>query len=192
MTDPEDECGYDKHPRVHIQIEEQTAIKEGEEHITCRCVVPLIAVGEQQEQAERLTGDHTDAEQLEQEQEVTRHRGAKILVDLCGMSAKIGTDVESAATLLREGAIVAIPTETVYGLAANAFDEAAVLKVFEAKQRPSFDPLIVHIGRHADVMRLVTEPPPGSLALMEAFWPGPLTLVMPTPQICGQRYGFPR
>ncbi|MBL0129272.1 MAG: threonylcarbamoyl-AMP synthase [Flavobacteriales bacterium] len=95
------------------------------------------------------------------------------------MSAKIGTDVESAATLLREGAIVAIPTETVYGLAANAFDEAAVLKVFEAKQRPSFDPLIVHIGRHADVMRLVTEPPPGSLALMEAFWPGPLTLVMP-------------
>ncbi len=100
-------------------------------------------------------------------------------MDLCGMSAKIGNDVMQAATLLRAGGIVAIPTETVYGLAANAFDEAAVLKVFEAKQRPSFDPLIVHIGKREDVQRVVKELPPGAEALMDAFWPGPLTLVLP-------------
>ncbi len=74
---------------------------------------------------------------------------------------------------------MAIPTETVYGLAANAFDEAAVLQVFAAKQRPSFDPLIVHIAQHADIHRVVRELPPGAEALMDAFWPGPLTLVLP-------------
>ncbi len=93
--------------------------------------------------------------------------------------APIGTDLAHAAQLLRAGEIVAIPTETVYGLAANAFDEAAVLKVFAAKQRPSFDPLIVHIGRRSDVGRLVEHLPPGAEALMDAFWPGPLTLVLP-------------
>ena len=93
--------------------------------------------------------------------------------------ATIGTDLAHAAQLLRDGNIVAIPTETVYGLAANAFDEAAVLKVFEAKQRPSFDPLIVHIGQRGDVPRVVRELPPGAEALMDAFWPGPLTLVLP-------------
>ncbi|MBK8498619.1 MAG: threonylcarbamoyl-AMP synthase [Flavobacteriales bacterium] len=95
------------------------------------------------------------------------------------MKATIGTDVMRAATLLRSGAIVAIPTETVYGLAANAFDDAAVLKVFEAKQRPSFDPLIVHIGDRARVQDVVAELPIGAEALMDAFWPGPLTLVLP-------------
>ncbi len=75
--------------------------------------------------------------------------------------------------------IVAIPTETVYGLAANAFDESAVLKVFEAKQRPSFDPLIVHVGSLGDACSVVRELPPGAEALMHAFWPGPLTLVLP-------------
>lgn len=95
------------------------------------------------------------------------------------MKHVIGDDVAHAAELLRAGAIVAIPTETVYGLAANAFDEAAVLKVFEAKQRPSFDPLIVHIGKREDVHRVVKELPPGAEALMDAFWPGPLTLVLP-------------
>lgn len=93
--------------------------------------------------------------------------------------ATIGTDLIHVAQLLREGHIVAIPTETVYGLAANAFDEAAVLKVFGAKQRPSFDPLIVHIGQRADIHRVVKELPPGAEALMDAFWPGPLTLVLP-------------
>ena len=58
--------------------------------------------------------------------------------------AIIGTDIKEAARLLRAGELVAIPTETVYGLAANAFSETAVLKIFEAKERPAFDPLIVH------------------------------------------------
>jgi L-threonylcarbamoyladenylate synthase len=57
----------------------------------------------------------------------------------------IGTDIEKASKLLLEGKLVAIPTETVYGLAANALDEQAVLRIFEAKQRPFFDPLIVHV-----------------------------------------------
>jgi L-threonylcarbamoyladenylate synthase len=93
--------------------------------------------------------------------------------------ATIGTYLAHAAQLLREGHIVAIPTETVYGLAANAFDEEAVLKVFAAKQRPSFDPLIVHIGQRDEIHRVVKELPPGAEALMDAFWPGPLTLVLP-------------
>lgn len=93
--------------------------------------------------------------------------------------AIIGSDMNDATRLLRAGDIVAIPTETVYGLAANAFDEAAVLKVFEAKQRPSFDPLIVHVGAQQDVDGLARHLPPGAQALMDAFWPGPLTLVLP-------------
>lgn len=95
------------------------------------------------------------------------------------MKATIGTDVMRAAVLLRSGTIVAIPTETVYGLAANAFDETAVLKIFEAKNRPSFDPLIVHIGDRAQVLDVAAELPVGAEALMNAFWPGPLTLVLP-------------
>jgi len=101
------------------------------------------------------------------------------LSDLRGVKSAIGTDVSYAAELLRSGSIVAIPTETVYGLAANAFDEAAVLKVFEAKQRPSFDPLIVHIAEREQVLRVVKEFPSGTRELMDAFWPGPLTLVLP-------------
>src|SRR5690606_5574437 len=92
----------------------------------------------------------------------------------------IDTDLQQAAALLRAGDIVAIPTETVYGLAANAFDEAAVLKVFQAKGRPSFGPLIVHLGRREDLHRVAKDLPRGAEALMDAFWPGPLTLVLPT------------
>jgi tRNA A37 threonylcarbamoyladenosine synthetase subunit TsaC/SUA5/YrdC len=60
-------------------------------------------------------------------------------------NTKIGTDIQAAIALLRAGKLVALPTETVYGLAANALDEAAVLAIFEAKQRPHFDPLICHV-----------------------------------------------
>ena len=95
------------------------------------------------------------------------------------MKAVIGTNVLHAAELLREGAIVAIPTETVYGLAANTFDEDAVLKVFEAKQRPSFDPLIVHVADRETILLVAREFPRGTRELMDAFWPGPLTLVLP-------------
>lgn len=102
----------------------------------------------------------------------------------------IGTDLAWAAQLLREGELVAIPTETVYGLAANAFDAEAVLKVFEAKQRPAFDPLIVHVHSavQAAVVAALGEATPElraqAEALMDRFWPGPLTLVLPkTPRI---------
>lgn len=95
------------------------------------------------------------------------------------MATRIGTDVAHAAELLRAGEVVAIPTETVYGLAANAFDESAVVKIFQVKQRPSFDPLIVHIGRQADMLRVAQQLPAGAEALMQAFWPGPLTLLVP-------------
>lgn len=95
------------------------------------------------------------------------------------MSARIGTDVSAAADLLRGGDIVAIPTETVYGLAADAFNPEAVLRIFTAKARPSFDPLIVHIGRLEQLGCIVQEVPDGAGRLMRAFWPGPLTLVLP-------------
>lgn len=99
------------------------------------------------------------------------------------MPARIGTDLAVATALLRAGEPVAIPTETVYGLAANAFDEAAVLKIFLAKERPAFDPLIVHIGRKEAVHAIARELPPGAEALMDAFWPGPLTLVLPKREV---------
>ncbi|MBK9387713.1 MAG: threonylcarbamoyl-AMP synthase [Planctomycetes bacterium] len=95
------------------------------------------------------------------------------------MSVRIGTDVEVAAQKLRAGELVAIPTETVYGLAANAFDERACLRIFEVKRRPAFDPLIVHVRGRAQVDELCAEVPRIADELMRAFWPGPLTLVLP-------------
>lgn len=91
----------------------------------------------------------------------------------------IGTDIRKAARLLSSGEAVAIPTETVYGLAANAFDAEAVLRIFQAKDRPSFDPLIVHVRDRAHVDEVVAHVPPEAEALMAKFWPGPLTLVLP-------------
>lgn len=90
--------------------------------------------------------------------------------------------VAEAARLLREGEIVALPTETVYGLAADAFNAAAVAKVFAAKERPSFDPLIVHIGARRDLSRVAEVPEeifPVVNQLASEFWPGPLTLILP-------------
>lgn len=91
----------------------------------------------------------------------------------------LGGDVERAAAILRAGGIVAMPTETVYGLAANAFDPRAVARVFEAKRRPSFDPLIVHVQAPEELRRVATEIPPAVQALAARFWPGPLTVVLP-------------
>lgn len=93
--------------------------------------------------------------------------------------AEIGTDIQKAARLLKRGKLVAIPTETVYGLAANAFKEEAVLNIFEAKNRPHFDPLIVHSSSAEWVKQHVAEIPPIAQILMDEFWPGPLTLVLP-------------
>jgi tRNA threonylcarbamoyl adenosine modification protein (Sua5/YciO/YrdC/YwlC family) len=87
--------------------------------------------------------------------------------------------IERVTAIWRSGGIVAFPTETVYGLGANAFDEKAVERVFEAKQRPAWDPVIVHVGPGLPLGRLVAEISDTARALMEAFWPGPLTLLLP-------------
>ncbi|WP_019914987.1 L-threonylcarbamoyladenylate synthase [Paenibacillus sp. HW567] len=84
-----------------------------------------------------------------------------------------------AAAMLRKGSTVAFPTETVYGLGADARNTAAVEAVFAAKGRPSDNPLIVHIASRSDLDGLVTEVHPSAAALIDAFWPGPLTLVLP-------------
>jgi L-threonylcarbamoyladenylate synthase len=84
-----------------------------------------------------------------------------------------------AAAILRAGGLVALPTETVYGLGANALDQAAVERIFAAKRRPAWDPVIVHIASLEMLDDLVTEIPETARRLMEAFWPGPLTLLLP-------------
>jgi L-threonylcarbamoyladenylate synthase len=95
------------------------------------------------------------------------------------MSAEIGQELQRAEQLLRHGELVAIPTETVYGLAANALDAKAVLKIFEVKNRPHFDPLIIHIGEAESLNRYVSSVPRWAEELSNEFWPGPLTLVLP-------------
>lgn len=85
--------------------------------------------------------------------------------------------IDRAAALVRAGGVVAFPTETVYGLGAYALDATAVARIFEIKQRPSFDPLIVHVDGDALLERVAAEVPARARALMERFWPGPLTLV---------------
>jgi len=87
--------------------------------------------------------------------------------------------VQTAASLLASGKTVAIPTETVYGLAANALDETAVAHIFEAKGRPQDNPLIVHIHELDTLYTLCAEVPDKALALAQAFWPGPLTIILP-------------
>ncbi len=90
----------------------------------------------------------------------------------------IGSNSTSAKLLLEKGKVVAIPTETVYGLAGNAFDVHAVAQIFTVKKRPSFDPLIVHTHSIEQIATFVTEIPKQALLLAKAFWPGPLTLLL--------------
>ncbi|GAB1450795.1 L-threonylcarbamoyladenylate synthase [Draconibacterium sp.] len=87
--------------------------------------------------------------------------------------------IEEAAQIIRNGGLVAFPTETVYGLGANALNPFAVAKIFELKERPSFDPLIVHIADFNDLQRLTDNPSEDIFALAKNFWPGPLTIVLP-------------
>lgn len=87
--------------------------------------------------------------------------------------------LEQAAQLLRAGGLVALPTETVYGLGANALDAAAVERIFAAKGRPKWDPIIVHVSSLEMARGLVTTIPEAAEHLMHAFWPGPLTLLLP-------------
>jgi L-threonylcarbamoyladenylate synthase len=84
---------------------------------------------------------------------------------------------QRAVDILKDGGVVAFPTETVYGLGALATDTSAVQRIFEAKGRPSDNPLIVHIGNQEDVDKYVVDVPESAEDLMNAFWPGPLTLV---------------
>ena len=104
--------------------------------------------------------------------------------DTLRLDAANGDDVRRAARLLRAGGLVAFPTETVYGLGANALDPAAVEKIFAAKQRPAWDPLIVHLASVEEaelerVARVPVELRDRVACLSRAFWPGPLTLLLP-------------
>jgi L-threonylcarbamoyladenylate synthase len=96
----------------------------------------------------------------------------------------IGTDIAHAARLLQAGELVAIPTETVYGLAGNALNDQAIQKIYAAKGRPSNNPLIVHIDDIAGMDAVAQDIPEIARLLALTFWPGPLTLVLPKrPQI---------
>ena len=90
-----------------------------------------------------------------------------------------GTDLILAKKLLTEGKLVVIPTETVYGLAANGLDETAVAGIFSAKNRPTFDPLILHVASIEQAQSLSIDWPEMADKLARAFWPGPLTLILP-------------
>ena len=100
--------------------------------------------------------------------------------------ADLSGSVRAAVQLLQLNALVAIPTETVYGLAGNALEPEAVAKIFEAKERPTFDPLIVHIA-NSEWLRELTRPNPAGESLVrtiiERFWPGPLTILFPKTEL---------
>ncbi len=99
------------------------------------------------------------------------------------MDTSIGHDIALAAGLLRSGELVGMPTETVYGLAGNALNEDAVLKIFKAKNRPFFDPLIAHTHSVGEIQKYVTDIPERLLPLMERYMPGPLTVLLPRQSI---------
>ena len=88
-------------------------------------------------------------------------------------------NLNAAARLLASGGLVAFPTETVYGLGANALDVAALARIYAVKQRPRSSPLIVHVASVAAAQRVVALWPHSAQRLSAAFWPGPLTLVLP-------------
>ncbi|GAB3938459.1 L-threonylcarbamoyladenylate synthase [Larkinella terrae] len=97
--------------------------------------------------------------------------------------AQIGTDVQKAKEYLEQGEVVGMPTETVYGLAGNALNPDAVLKIFKVKNRPSFDPLIVHTDSIDKAETFVKTIPEPARRLAERFWPGPLTVLFPKESI---------
>ncbi len=87
-------------------------------------------------------------------------------------------DIGEAVAIIQRGGLVAFPTETVYGLGADAFNEEAVQKVFQAKGRPGDNPLIVHISRPSEIGQVTSRLSPDLVALIDQFWPGPLTLIV--------------
>jgi len=97
--------------------------------------------------------------------------------------AIIGKDINRARAILEQEGLVGIPTETVYGLAGNALSEKAVSNIFLVKNRPSFDPLIVHVSGVDALLKYSNEIPDLALKLVEHFWPGPLTLLLPKKEV---------
>ncbi|MEM7110272.1 MAG: L-threonylcarbamoyladenylate synthase [Bacteroidota bacterium] len=95
----------------------------------------------------------------------------------------IGSNLHRAKSIIEAGGLVAVPTETVYGLAADALNIEAVTSVFSAKNRPTFDPLIVHVDTLEAAEKYIEKWPPKALALAEKFWPGPLTLLLPKKEV---------
>ncbi|MFP4547141.1 MAG: L-threonylcarbamoyladenylate synthase [Fidelibacterota bacterium] len=95
------------------------------------------------------------------------------------MKIELSNNIKKAAKFIQDGKLVGFPTETVYGLGANALDPIAVAKIFELKERPSFDPLIVHIADLQDLEKLVLKHDERVYKLAEKFWPGPLTMILP-------------
>lgn len=91
----------------------------------------------------------------------------------------IDSVIQTAADYIKAGKLVAFPTETVYGLGADAFNPLAVARIFELKERPSFDPIIVHVADKQDMEKLTTSADERIYRLTDRFWPGPLTLVLP-------------
>lgn len=95
------------------------------------------------------------------------------------LSAKDPGCAETAAEIIRRGGLVAIPTETVYGLGANGLDEASVARIFDAKGRPQDNPLILHVAAPEEMKAICHDIPEAAYALARAYWPGPLTMVLP-------------
>jgi L-threonylcarbamoyladenylate synthase len=116
---------------------------------------------------------------------VTGKKTLRLAVDPTAIDSPASlASLQQAAALLRGGGTVAFPTETVYGLGANALDQKAVESIFEAKQRPAWDPLIVHVVDQKQLGIVAVDIPPNGRLLMEAYWPGPLTLLLPrSPQV---------
>lgn len=103
------------------------------------------------------------------------------------LSATVPSTPEIAAEIIRSGGLVAIPTETVYGLGANGLDEQAVAKIFQAKGRPQDNPLILHVAQPKEMERFCHSIPPAAYTLAEKFWPGPLTMVLPARDVVPKR-----
>ena len=95
------------------------------------------------------------------------------------LNGQLSTSISAAAQALQRGELLGLPTETVYGLAADAGNDAAVAKIFEAKGRPANHPLIVHVASAQGVQRFASHVPDFAQKLIDAFWPGPLTLILP-------------
>ena len=91
--------------------------------------------------------------------------------------------IKEAAAIIREGGLVAFPTETVYGLGADALNSLAVAQIFKVKNRPRFDPLIVHIADFSSIRAICSSIDRRAMKLIHRFWPGPLTLVLPKRQV---------